>query len=178
MRSFHVLLATALLTTVACSSAPNDDGSQSSASSVVSSNEVRLTKADDGKTVRVNVGQDVILTLPDNASTGYTWQITSNDLGDPQVHNTGDPSRPGAGGHVVFTWSTAGASSVHTIELVLQRPWAETVPPIDHFTVTLDIEEPGRPSHPDDCRTNGCDDGKWCSFCWGTYACIPKGAMC
>jgi hypothetical protein len=29
-----------------------------------------------------------------------------------------------------------------------------------------------------DCRTNGCGTGKWCSACWGSFACIPKGAMC
>ena len=29
-----------------------------------------------------------------------------------------------------------------------------------------------------DCRTNGCASGKWCSACWGTFACIPNGAMC
>ncbi len=29
-----------------------------------------------------------------------------------------------------------------------------------------------------DCRTSGCASGKTCSPCWGTFACIPKGAMC
>ncbi len=29
-----------------------------------------------------------------------------------------------------------------------------------------------------DCRTTGCGTGKWCSACWGTFACIPKGALC
>jgi len=29
-----------------------------------------------------------------------------------------------------------------------------------------------------DCRTNGCGTGKECSPCWGTFACIPKGALC
>jgi hypothetical protein len=29
-----------------------------------------------------------------------------------------------------------------------------------------------------DCRTNGCGASQWCSACWGTFSCIPKGAMC
>lgn len=29
-----------------------------------------------------------------------------------------------------------------------------------------------------DCRQTGCSTGRWCSFCWGSYACIPNGAMC
>jgi len=29
-----------------------------------------------------------------------------------------------------------------------------------------------------DCRTTGCGASQWCSACWGSFACIPKGAMC
>lgn len=29
-----------------------------------------------------------------------------------------------------------------------------------------------------DCRAAGCGAGKYCSFCWGHFACIPNGAMC
>lgn len=31
---------------------------------------------------------------------------------------------------------------------------------------------------PADCRATGCGSGSFCSFCWGSYACIPNGAMC
>ena len=30
----------------------------------------------------------------------------------------------------------------------------------------------------DDCRANGCGDGQWCSYCWGSFQCIPDGALC
>jgi hypothetical protein len=30
----------------------------------------------------------------------------------------------------------------------------------------------------DDCRTAGCGDGRYCSYCWGTFQCIPDGAVC
>lgn len=29
-----------------------------------------------------------------------------------------------------------------------------------------------------DCRTLGCGSGRYCSACWGTFACIPNGALC
>ncbi|CAN5876255.1 hypothetical protein BH11MYX4_BH11MYX4_55300 [soil metagenome] len=29
-----------------------------------------------------------------------------------------------------------------------------------------------------DCRKDGCGAGKYCSACWGKFACIPNGAMC
>jgi hypothetical protein len=31
---------------------------------------------------------------------------------------------------------------------------------------------------PADCRSDGCGDGSWCSYCWGKFACIPNGALC
>lgn len=31
---------------------------------------------------------------------------------------------------------------------------------------------------PVDCRQTGCGAGRWCSYCWGSWACIPEGAMC
>ncbi len=31
---------------------------------------------------------------------------------------------------------------------------------------------------PRDCRTSGCGTGQSCQFCWGSYACIPEGAVC
>jgi hypothetical protein len=29
-----------------------------------------------------------------------------------------------------------------------------------------------------DCRQTGCAAGRYCSFCWGGYACIPNNAIC
>jgi hypothetical protein len=29
-----------------------------------------------------------------------------------------------------------------------------------------------------DCRTSGCPSGRYCTFCWTGFACIPEGAMC
>jgi hypothetical protein len=46
------------------------------------------------------------------------------------------------------------------------------------------VDGPGKcvadppPPPPSDCRKDGCGAGKYCSMCWGHYACIPNGAMC
>jgi len=29
-----------------------------------------------------------------------------------------------------------------------------------------------------DCRTQGCGEGDYCTFCWVGFACIPEGAVC
>jgi hypothetical protein len=40
-------------------------------------------------------------------------------------------------------------------------------------------DAPGRCREPEsDCRSEGCGEGDYCSFCWGTFQCIPEGAVC
>lgn len=49
----------------------------------------------------------------------------------------------------------------------------------DHTGINPDV--PGKcvkDAAPADCRTDGCGAGKYCSACWGKFACIPNGAMC
>jgi hypothetical protein len=29
-----------------------------------------------------------------------------------------------------------------------------------------------------DCRQTGCSSGRYCSACWGQFACIPNGSLC
>jgi hypothetical protein len=29
-----------------------------------------------------------------------------------------------------------------------------------------------------DCRSEGCGDGEYCTYCWVNWACIPEGAVC
>lgn len=36
----------------------------------------------------------------------------------------------------------------------------------------------GECGRPLDCRDTGCGEGQYCSFCWGSYQCIPEGAVC
>jgi hypothetical protein len=37
---------------------------------------------------------------------------------------------------------------------------------------------PPPPPPANNCPAAGCGAGKYCSFCWGSYACIPDGALC
>jgi hypothetical protein len=43
------------------------------------------------------------------------------------------------------------------------------------------VDAPGvckKAPEPTDCRASGCADGRYCSYCWGKFACIPNGAVC
>jgi predicted secreted protein len=146
MRSLHVLFSAALvalsLSSVACGGADEGNTSDDTESAdVTASKTVKLSVADNKKTVHLNAGQKVALTLSQNASTGYMWMVTDDGgLGDAaQVTTPGDSHKPGSSGTDTFTWKTTGLSGTHKLTLIYQRPWAETSPPAETFTVTLKI---------------------------------------
>lgn len=115
---------------------------------------VQITHADNGKTFDVVAGNPVVLTLPQNASTGYLWSVESTDktFGHPQMETQpGDPNIPGNGGTQTFTWRTTSVIPMvgkHTVRMILQRPFAETVPPAETFTFSVNIKEPGKSPAP------------------------------
>jgi len=169
-----------------CSGGASGETASSSDQNVTSkpAADVSISKDDDGTTVAVTAGAKVVLTLSQNGSTGYAWMFKSNDLGEPEEHfKRPTQDVPGASGEVTFTWSTAGVTGSHTIELVLQRPWAETSPPIDHFSVSLDVQ-----AAPETCggfRGAECSDASaYCSFgsmCGAddrTGVCTPRPKFC
>src|SRR5687768_10038911 len=70
-----------------------------------------LTEKDDGKTVTVTEGQNLVVKLQSNPTTGYKWQVVSTDrtFGYPSderfLRNT---DAVGSGGLQRFSWKTKG----------------------------------------------------------------------
>jgi inhibitor of cysteine peptidase len=91
-----------------------------------------VTEADTNHTVALHVGQELILKLESNRSTGYSWSRADNK--DPILTSLGEPTYkmgravPGAGG--IETW-TFRATKVGTeaLKLEYRRPWEKKVPP-------------------------------------------------
>lgn len=104
---------------------------------------VKLSRQDHSRTVPVVAGQQVVLTLPSNPTTGHDWLVaeTPAPLGPPEsrfVPPTTDAF--GAGGHRVFTWTIPDdATGEHQVELVYRRPQDKVAPPAETFTVTLRV---------------------------------------
>jgi len=105
-----------------------------------------LTDADDGRTVSVTEGTDVVVRLQSNGSTGYQWAVASTDrtFGYPYAESYVDASTtPGTAGAQRFVWRTkAGPLSMigaHTVTMEYRRSWETGVPPLDTFTFTVDI---------------------------------------
>lgn len=99
-----------------------------------------ITEVDDGNAVQVAAGSQIVVALPGNPTTGYTWQITSND--ESILRPTGYTFKPdsdavGAGGAETFTFQVMAPGSV-TLELANRRPWETDGEPAQTFAVNVE----------------------------------------
>ena len=103
-----------------------------------------LTAADKGSQVEVKVGDQIVISLDANPSTGYTWEPKDLDttmfeqVGDP-VFSSSNPSLVGSGGTLTLTFKTLKAGTVN-LTLVYQRPWETGVDPIDTYAITVNVK--------------------------------------
>jgi inhibitor of cysteine peptidase len=134
---------------VACAADPAEsDNAASPADEGTEESELRslsITEADDGKTVTVTEGVNLLVKLPANPSTGYKWEVVSTDrsFGYPSVTKfSPSSSGVGSGGVQRFTWKTKGALSLvgeHTVKMEYKRSWEKNLPATKTFTFTVDI---------------------------------------
>jgi inhibitor of cysteine peptidase len=89
------------------------------------------------------VGQVLVLTLPENPTTGYTWQFVTE--GSPACVLIDDSFRAGEpqlGAPGIHRWRFRGETPGEgRIEMRLVRKWNPTVP-IRSFALTAKVSEP------------------------------------
>jgi len=109
-----------------------------------STKHANLTAADKGGQVDVKVGEQIVIKLDGNPSTGYTWE--AKDLDTSMFEQVGDtafissnPNLVGSGGTLTLTFKTLKAGT-NTLTLVYHRPWETDVDPIDTFAVTVTVK--------------------------------------
>ena len=98
---------------------------------------------DSSKTIKTKVGQEFVIVLDSNPTTGYGWQLAGEI--DKKVlsiveitHKTSKSGRIGAGGKDRWTLKGLRAGTV-TLSLQYVRPWEKDVPPAkkEDFTVII-----------------------------------------
>jgi len=103
---------------------------------------VTITKADDGKTVGVRVGDSLLLQLLETPGSGYRWDFARRDEGLLAVEDSGyrgHDDRPGSGG--VATWTLrARAPGKTRLELKRWRHWEGDRSIVERFSVTVEIK--------------------------------------
>ncbi|MGW1786104.1 protease inhibitor I42 family protein [Streptomyces sp. NPDC002143] len=95
--------------------------------------------------IHVSPGDEVVVQLPRNATTGYSWSVQRVDgalevTGDA-YELFGQPS-PGAGGRQVVRIRAAAAGE-GLVRLVLKRPWESAVLERRDVRISAGGEEPG-----------------------------------
>jgi len=134
------LLGMLLVAVVAGCSAPAQSSS-SSTSKTASGPNVVVTAKDASTTVLGVVGKPIIVQLPANPSTGYTWQASTvptfmAQAGAPTFQTEATGTVVGAGGEQSFTFTVKAAGS-GPLSLVYLRPFEKGVPPAKTFNVTV-----------------------------------------
>jgi inhibitor of cysteine peptidase len=93
--------------------------------------DVKLTDQDKGRQVTLRPGQNLIVELSANPTTGYEWALAAEPdaavlkvLGHEYQQAPGSGSKVGAGGTDTWRFQASGSGQV-TLNLVYRRPWDE-----------------------------------------------------
>jgi predicted secreted protein len=104
---------------------------------------ITLSETDGGKTVELNKGDTLVITLVGNITTGYNWEMLPQDpailrqVAGPQV--TPDSKALGAPGKIALRFEAVKTGQA-SLELVYHRSWEKGVPPQKTFEVTVVVK--------------------------------------
>jgi inhibitor of cysteine peptidase len=109
---------------------------------------VTVTEDDAGNAVELQQGQELIVRLAGNPSTGYEWQMSQSGLGGLE-EATGSPAfesdlpegenRPGAGGTEVWNF-TARATGQLNLSFEYKRSWEQDVPATKTVSYVVEVK--------------------------------------
>jgi inhibitor of cysteine peptidase len=104
---------------------------------------VMLTEENDGQSVRISTGQQLVISLDGNPTTGYTWDVdTTNEdvlkqIGEPEFKASSGAL--GAGGVMTLAFEALSQGNT-TLKLVYHRPWEQGVAPEKTFEVNVEVK--------------------------------------
>jgi inhibitor of cysteine peptidase len=109
--------------------------------------EIELTAADNGRTVAVEQGQVLVISLASNPTTGYLWEVQEVDgailrqEGEAEyvASDSGQTPLAGAGGTETFRFRAEGSGETQ-LTLVYRRPWEEGVDPLETFSIQASVQ--------------------------------------
>jgi predicted secreted protein len=103
--------------------------------------EVTMSAFDDGHLFQLTEGQELVIELDGNPSTGYTWEVTRADgrilrqIGETEFQP--QSQLLGAPGKQVLRFEAIGAGQTD-LELVYHRPWETHIAPLNTFSVQVE----------------------------------------
>jgi inhibitor of cysteine peptidase len=106
--------------------------------------QVNLVASNAGQNIRLFAGQELIIQLDGNPTTGYTWEAKNLDtnmfiqVGDVQFSSS-NPKLVSSGGTQTMTLRVLNTGT-STLTLIYHRPWEKDVQPLKTFTVTVTVK--------------------------------------
>jgi len=106
--------------------------------------QVNLSASDNGQKMTLFAGQELVIQLDGNPSTGYTWEAKDLDatmfqqVGDA-VFSSSHPGLVGSGGSLTLTFRVLKTGPA-TLTLVYHRPWEKNVLPLNTFSITATVK--------------------------------------
>jgi len=130
-------------------SAPAADSKADAKAEKAAPKTYEMTRDDNGKTLKVKVGDVIRVKLKSNRTTGYSWALTGKT--DAKVLKSGEveykvdehpAGMVGVGGNDFCTF-TALAPGKTDISLGYARPWEKDKEPAQAFKLTVEVEAAG-----------------------------------
>ncbi len=103
---------------------------------------MKLIENDSGKTVEINVGDDLEIVLPGNPTTGYVWEVSSLDSDLLKLNKSdflANDKAIGSGGKEIIKLH-AISQGTSEVRLIFHRPFERNVPPVTIFSATVVIK--------------------------------------
>lgn len=98
---------------------------------------VRIDETNDGKTIELAPGQELVATLDANPTTGFDWAVIKApaSLGSPEMGYASSGSAPGSPGkrHLTWTLKSALPAGDSTVELGYARSFEKGVAPFKTY---------------------------------------------
>ncbi|QRY81785.1 protease inhibitor I42 family protein [Pseudomonas sp. PDNC002] len=106
---------------------------------------VTLEDASDCKPLKLHEGQELVLILPSNPTTGFRWEMRNAANGllralGPEVYsNPEDAGLVGSAGESTWRFRVSGAGE-DKLELAYRRPWEAEVAPAQTFVCPIAVK--------------------------------------
>jgi inhibitor of cysteine peptidase len=108
---------------------------------------VKLTAADNGKTITTVAGTKIEIRLKGNPTSGYEWILVKMKSKAVRADGKGeyipdkfDPPRMGSGGVFLFRFVASKPGNA-IIDLEYLRVWENDVPPIEKYSITVIVPD-------------------------------------
>jgi len=101
--------------------------------------QVQIVESQNGQTITVRKGDDVVVTFVASSGTGYQWTMEPTELATAKEENVAQhPGLPGGPVKIMFHVQARGTV---TLKFDFAPAWEKDKPPTKTFNVTLKVSE-------------------------------------